>query len=64
MCQAEANPRCSFCHRDLYIFTWNNVRTACCNNEDCPLFKQPQNIKEGEGYGQERERKKDSSEKV
>jgi hypothetical protein len=40
----QTNPRCSFCHRVLYIFTWDNIRTACCNNQNCSLFKQPQNI--------------------
>ena len=55
MSQAEANPKCSFCRRALYIYTWNNIQTACCNNEDSPLFKQPQNIRGGE-HGQERER--------
>ena len=64
MCQTEANPRCSFCHRALYVYVWQNIRTACCNNESCSLFKQPQNIKEGGRHGQERERETGGPEKI
>jgi hypothetical protein len=60
----QTNPRCSFCHRVLYIFTWDNIRTACCNNQNCSLFKQPQNIQGGEVHGKEKERETGGSEKI
>jgi hypothetical protein len=56
----KEKPLCRFCHRELYVFAWNNILTACCNNDNCLLFKQPQNIKTGADYGEAGEREKGS----
>ncbi len=37
--------RCRYCGRELVIFNWEMVVTACCSNPECRAYKQSCNTK-------------------
>lgn len=40
LCEIE-QIRCRHCGKELVIFDWGTVVTACCSNSKCRAYKQP-----------------------